>query len=490
MKKFFLIALIGSLLAGCKEQPVVFTPAVDISTLDEIIEEGNFEGAKTLIAAYRKTELSKEDIYELNFAEDKMQRILAEFNQTDTTVIPYIKKYLPKVTDSQLDKWRKSGALECKTINGERRYFNKAARNLFRIVPECVEAFEKVEGKPQGTTGQFLKEYLPKVISHATPYIAKVEPVTMRVTVKMKVMPEALPAGENVRIWLPYLKDKDVYSNVKLESVYPSDYIITPASYARRSIYFEMPSNGRDTLKAGYTLTFTSYNRYFKELEYQVKPYDTSSLIYKKYTSQRRRHVVFTDKIKALTDSIIGDETRPYEKVKKIWCWINDHITWAGARDYSTIPNIPMYVLKNGHGDCGQFSLLFITMARYAGVAAKWQSGWMLHPGNLNLHDWAEVYYEGVGWVPVDQSFGYAGGDTDKSDTGQKEDIKFFFSKGLDAYRYIVNDDYGDFAPLYPAKIYPHSDEVDFQMGEVEWRAGNILNGAHGWKCWMDIEYL
>lgn len=30
----------------------------------------------------------------------------------------------------------------------------------------------------------------------------------------------------------------------------------------------------------------------------------------------------------------------------------------------------------------------------------------MMHPRAWNLHDWAEVYFEGVGWVPVDQSFG------------------------------------------------------------------------------------
>jgi transglutaminase-like putative cysteine protease len=269
-------------------------------------------------------------------------------------------------------------------------------------------------------------------------------------------------------------------------------YIISAPDAARRSIYFEMVSNGKDTLKAGYDLSYTSYNQYFSNLEEQIQPYDTSSLIYKTYTAERERHIVFTDKIKTLADSLVGEATEPYEKVKRIWCWITENIPWAGARDYSTIPNIPMYVLNVGHGDCGQVSLLFMTMARYKGIPARWQSGWMVHPGHVNLHDWAEVYYEGVGWVPVDQSFGYSGGDRDKADTtsvltGDQQMLKFFFSKGLDAYRFIVNDEYGLWAPLYPAKIYPHNDEVDFQMGEAEWRGGNILNG--GWKCWMDVDY-
>ena len=364
----------------------------------------------------------------------------------------------------------------------------------------------------------------------------------------MRVMPEAVPAGEVVRMWLPYPKENARQKNLELKRVFigygsnykdlelpqvnqqlkfraeslgyatantdgtlastfaedgthikgsegayqANGYIISGPDAARRSLYVEMVSNGKDTLKVGYDLSYTSYNQYFGKLEEQIQPYDTTSLVYKTYTAEREKHIIFTQKIKNLADSLTNGVTEPYEKVKRIWCWITENIPWAGARDYSTIPNIPMYVLKNGHGDCGQVSLLFMTMARYKGIPARWQSGWMVHPGHVNLHDWAEVYYEGVGWVPVDQSFGYSGGDRDKADTtsvltDDQQMLKFFFSKGLDAYRMIVNDDYGAWAPLYPAKIYPHNDEVDFQMGEVEWRGGNVLNG--GWKCWMDVDY-
>lgn len=525
---------------------------VDVEVLDELIENGKFSDANKILDGVEKLGgLTAEDRYNIAFERDKMQRMLKEFSRTDEDVIPYIKKYMPDVTDAQLDEWRASGALECKVIDGKRLYFNKGPRNLFRLVPECVEAYEKVEGKATGTTGEYLATYLPNVIETAvkkqsgdgadTPLatIQKnsfVNPQTFTVRVLMRVMPDAVPAGEVVRMWLPYPRQRVKHQNISLNKVFtgynsnytdhptpmtnaqsqmievPSiitdgtvptgfaeetglksepffgnGYIISSPLATRRSIYFEMVSNGKDTLKAGYELTFTSYNQYFANLESEIKPYDTESELYKKYTAERKRHIVFTPEIQELTKSIVGDETNPYEKVRKIWCWINDHITWAGARDYSTIPNIPMYVLKNSHGDCGEFSLLFITMARCAGVPAKWQSGWMLHPGNVNLHDWAEVYYEGVGWVPVDQSFGYSGGDRDSSDGIEETPLKYFFSRGLDAFRYIVNDDYGDFAPLYPAKIYPHNDEVDFQMGEVEWRCGNVLNGD--WRCWMTVDY-
>jgi transglutaminase-like putative cysteine protease len=119
-------------------------------------------------------------------------------------------------------------------------------------------------------------------------------------------------------------------------------------------------------------------------------------------------------------------------------------------------------------------------MARYAGIPARWQSGWMLHPGDINLHDWAEAYYEGIGWVPVDQSFGLIGDESN-------DDVYHYYTRGLDAYRYIVNDDYsGDF---YPAKIHPRSETVDFQRGEVEWKGENLYFGR--WKYKMEVlEYI
>jgi transglutaminase-like putative cysteine protease len=104
----------------------------------------------------------------------------------------------------------------------------------------------------------------------------------------------------------------------------------------------------------------------------------------------------------------------------------------------------------------------------------------MLHPGDINLHDWAEAYYEGIGWVPVDQSFGLIGDESN-------DDVYHYYTRGLDAYRYIVNDDYsGDF---YPAKIHPRSETVDFQRGEVEWKGENLYFGR--WKYKMEVlEYI
>ncbi len=130
------------------------------------------------------------------------------------------------------------------------------------------------------------------------------------------------------------------------------------------------------------------------------------------------------------------------------------------------------------HGDCGIKTLTFITLARYNGIPARWESGLMLHPDNWNLHDWGEVYFEGIGWVPVDQSFGLQ--------IAVDKDTKWFFLGGNDAYHMIVNNNFSQ--PLFPAKIFPRSETVDFQRGEVEWRGGNLYFDK--WDYFIDVEYL
>jgi len=56
----------------------------------------------------------------------------------------------------------------------------------------------------------------------------------------------------------------------------------------------------------------------------------------------------------------------------------------------------------------------------------------------------------------------------------------------MENYRLIVNDDYTQ--PLYPAKIYPRSDTVDFQRGEVEWEGGNLFFDQ--WSYNYEVEFI
>ncbi|MDR2950556.1 MAG: transglutaminase domain-containing protein [Prevotella sp.] len=455
---------------------------VTINKIDNEIQNGNFETSKKLIDLYiAQNDLSLKEIYDLNARKDILDRIAVDFSKSKSAVTEFIKKYYPDVNDKMLSDWEAEKSLESMVINGEKKYLGRAAPNLFRINKDAIKRKLEVDGDQKDEVQKVLETHLLSVVNELKKN-GKVQtsPVKMKVKYIITLKPNVVPAGEMVRCWLPYPReDNRRQTDVKLLSVNDNNYIISPADYAQRTLYMQKVAEKDKPLTFSFEFSYASAAEWFNIKPEDIKPYNINTDLYKEYTSERDTHIIFTDRIKELSQKIIGNESNPYLKVKKIFDYIADNYPWAGAREYSTIPNISEYVIENGHGDCGQVALLFITLARYNGIPAKWQSGFMMHPDALNLHDWAEVYFEGIGWVPVDQSFG-------RRKLNMGDDIKYFYANGIDAYRWIVNDDYS--RPLFPEKIYTRSETVDFQRGELEWRGGNIYFDQWNWD--FDVEYL
>jgi transglutaminase-like putative cysteine protease len=184
------------------------------------------------------------------------------------------------------------------------------------------------------------------------------------------------------------------------------------------------------------------------------------------YLAERPPHIVFTPALRAFSRQVVGEETNPYRIARKLFAAV-DRIPWAGAREYSTISNISDYALHAGHADCGQQTLLLMTLLRMNGIPARWQSGWTFSDnatGYANLHDWGWLYLAPYGWVPMDVTTGALDSDDPA--------LRDFYFGGLDGFRIAFNDDYGQ--PLWPAKAHFRSDDVDSQRGEAEWRGGNL----------------
>ncbi|GHT06422.1 hypothetical protein AGMMS49525_14680 [Bacteroidia bacterium] len=414
--------------------------------------------------------------------EEKAYRIAVDFHKSKADVLKYISQYYSDVTDAQLLQWENDKKLEAMTINGEKKYFDRAAANLF-LLDATAAARRNAVNKPRkddSGTDKTLRTHLPAIVAEAqksrTP---QASPVTMTVNYEVKLKANTVPDGEVVRCWLPYPReDHRRQSAVKLLSVNNDNYIISPGKYAHRTLYMEKTAKKDEPLTFSYSFSYRSTPEWFNLAAKKIRPYDTGSKLYKTYTAERAPHIVFTDSIKTLSTRVVGNETNPYQKVKKLFSYIRNTYPWAGAREYATLDNIPQYVMENGHGDCGQVTLLFMTLARYNGIPTRWQSGFMMHPDNLNLHDWGEYYIEGSGWIPIDQSFGI-------KDYGAGDEVKYFYSGGIDAYRLIVNNDFS--RPLYPNKQFARSDNVDFQRGELEWRGGNIYYPHWSWD--IDVDY-
>ncbi|MDR2585407.1 MAG: transglutaminase domain-containing protein [Prevotellaceae bacterium] len=474
---FFVIVIFALSCSPRGGQGSYITP----QQIETAITNGSFTKAESMIKEYLYlNNVSAKERQKWLFQIEKMQRIRLEFTMTESDIITYLLDYYDSIPNHQLRIWEEGKALEYRMIDGEKRYFNHAARNLFRISLTAKKRWDEVHGNKPDSLTRFLAHYIPSIVLTSKKQTLNLtNPVTMEVTYTLTVKPNAVPGGEWLRVWMPMPRtDSPSHTHIQLISANPNYYMISPDHYAHKTIYMEKRAVVDEPTIFTYTFSYTSSALWASFDPAELKMYNTQSDLYQQYTSQQAPHILFTDNIKKITQEVVGNEQNPFLKVQKIYNWIDKNYPWASSVEYSTIDNIPEYVLDNKHGDCGQVSLLFITMARCAGVPAKWQSGWMMHPGNKSLHDWAQVYFQGVGWVPVDQSFG-------RIRSSQNPDVYWFYSKGIDAYRLVVNDDIGQ--DLYPLKIFPRSETVDFQRGEVEWKGGNLY--FPHWDYQMDISY-
>jgi hypothetical protein len=372
--------------------------------INEEISSGNFTKAEEMINNKIKDKtISDTEKWDLNFQIDKMERIRLDFRKTREEIKTAIKKYYHDISEEQIDMWEKQKHLEMRIIDGEKRYFKNAVANLFRVNKEAAKLKIEKDGEEIRELDSFLSGHLPASIDKIKISNNVVgNPVKITIDYSLKVDADAVPEGEIIRCWLPYPKEHNRQTDIKIISANPNNYIIADNKYPHRTLYMEKAAEKGEKTEFNILFEYRSWSEWHK--------IDPASIL-----------------------------------AKKIFTWINDNIPWASALEYSTIDSISSYCYKNMHGDCGIKTLLFMTLARMNGIPAKWQSGWMLHPPEVNLHDWCEIYLEGYGWVPVDQSFGIQESDD--------ENVSYFYLGGIDSYRLIVNDDYSK--DLYPAKIFP-----------------------------------
>lgn len=399
---------------------------------------------------------------------DSAYAISYRINRDFPVPVEKASEMFPDLTASQIDEYIKKGYIETLDINGKKYIHKKAVRNVKMLNP----ATSGFIGRGY-TSSEKRQKYVADIVNASDGKGTNSN--KMRVTYRFTIDVPTIDAikGDTLKVWMPLPMITERQPRVEVLSTYPETHVIsTPSRSVHNTIYFAQPVQ-KDTTHFEYVATYDVAAKYFSPeyIKANIKPYDKNSELYKKYTTFEAPHIVNLD----LAREITKGETDPFKCSEMVYDYIIKNYPWAGAREYSTIPCIPEYVLNTGHGDCGQVTLLYISMMRSLGIPARWESGWMLHPGEVNLHDWAEVYFEGIGWVPVDTSFG-------RYDNAPAH-LRNFYSTGLDQYRLAANKGVcGDF---FPAKTFLRSESVDSQMGEVETSKGNLF--YPGWDQHFQI---
>lgn len=465
------------ILSGC------LTVSDSNQVLEDIQENLDFGNIGTVIQiadSLKKSGITDKEIIHISDSLSQIaERVGFDFSLSEKDADDQIKKLIGSFTPEVKSNWEQKGWLEWRMIDGEKKYYNRAVSNLLLIKSFNESGHQFTKDKTDDPEMIFRLNHTQQIFKSSENQNNPVIPVKMGITYSITVHPDVVPDGEKIRCWLPWPGSGNArQTGIKLISTSNPVYFISPDTAIHSTVYMEESSKKGSPAVFRIKYEYISNGQYFNPSGIKALPYIVTSGDYIKYTSEQPPHFCFTDEVRELADSITGNNENPTEIVRKIYLWFKENIPWAGALEYSTISNIPEYVIRNRRGDCGMQTFLFMSMLRYKGIPVRWQSGWMMPPDNQNLHDWCEVYYEGTGWVPVDVSY-----DLQKSDN---KFLKYFYLSGIDSYRLIVNR--GVEGPLHPVKKYLRSEPNDFQRGEVEWKGGNLYFDK--WDYNMKIEYI
>ena len=447
--------------------------------INTLQDQGNFKQCSTYIEKYLQSDSGKKltapDRRKLEYQVDLLNRIRRDYRWDDATVYSQLTAAVKDVTKTEFNKLIKDNYLNWRILDGKRMFFVSSVSNLFMRYPEyAARRVTPDDSAHNEIAWNFYQKALEAKNTSDSPYIL---PQKYQMEMTITVEPDAVPAGKTVKCWMPFPREVASQKDIKFISSNVPLIKLAPGDAPMRSAYFEQKATkGKPTeFKMKYEYTF--YARYQPIDPAKVKPYNKKSAEYIKWTEERPPHVVFDKDIKTLSKEIIGKETNPYLKARKIFDWISFNTKYSYALEYSTIPNIPHYVLSHRYGDCGQHGMTFIAFCRYNGIPARWQSGWSLRPGDENLHDWTEIYLEGYGWVPCDPDMGvWVTSQNSTLTPEQSRLLREFYTGNIDHYRMIVNGDHA--RNFTPVKKSFRSDDVDFQRAELECNGKNIYFGT------------
>ncbi len=404
-------------------------------------------------------------LYEL----DRMKRLGREYPYSVHEAFTLASGEISSLSREEFESLISRGCVDHVRVDGHVRVFRRFIPNMFWLCPELKERRRRKTSELEEIAREALRSRAQRVVEASSGEPQHVLPLKYTVRFTLRVKPRE-PCSGKLRVWVPIPREDSINREVRILDAEPQPKVVAPPDHPQRTVYFEL----EDEYSVVLTYEYISYG-FSVKLDPGKAYVDESSEVFREYTVEKPPHIVFTDYLVSLTKSVVGDEKNPLLKAKKIWEWITTNVRYTYAQDYALYDSISEYVARNRRGDCGMQAILFITMARIAGIPARWQSGWYMNPVKPGMHDWAQMHIEPYGWVYVDPSFG-------NKRRGEEWRNTFYFGS-IEGYRLAANIDIS--TQLYPPKKHFRSDPVDNQQGEVECDDRNLYYDE--WESKLEI---
>jgi len=440
MKKMFLFTVVIVLFISCNKE----TP-----NLEKYIQKGNFTEAVKIIESKLQNRDKLSD-YELEVLQKNLfdiKSVQNEYQLTYDDVFNKLKTKIPDLSKTDMEKWKEDYSLEYYIIDGQERYYNNCIFDLFQVNKEAAERAKVPERK-----GYDASEYPLETINafETKSEFDKKIYISFRYFQNTKIIPDQ----SILKAWIPYVRENNYQSNVKLIHSNIKNITIPPKDHLTSMIYFE---------KKIFIYEYVSKAYYKQVIPHNIEIYSKSDSNYINYTKETISNK-FTPYLINLSKKIIGEEINDYLKAKKIYEWICNNIIWTDPKP--VMGDYAEYTAKYKRGDCSAKSNLFISLCRINKIPARSQGGWIIKPGGFSAqHSWAQVYFEPYGWLPVDVTIGA------HLIKNKDERLKYFHFGNCTPYHFIIYDDKPE---LFPEKKFASIYGGGAQLGAFECEEGDL----------------
>ncbi len=443
--------------------PTMVYPSSMIEQAKLLEDKGEFTAAVEMLKQGFAETSEPEACLEFEREIGRLKMIRRDYRLQRGELLKQLKKRIPDFHDEELDAWEREGRFDTRIIDGIRCYLRPSVSNL-------IFRYEDISKRVPPGSGEFhqclLKEARERSKPLKYPGLNLIRPYRFHVRMNVTPDPDALPASGRIRCWIPFPRSFPFQEDITLISANPEPVWIGQPESTQRTIYFEdeLGKDKNNPPKFEIEYAYTIYSRAAVIDESKVDSQYPQSVA--GYALEEEPHVVFTQEMIDLSREIVDGEDNPARMARKIFKWCVDNLKYSYAPEYGTIPNIGEWVRQRRYGDCGQLTIFFMTLCRIQGIPVRWQSGWMLFPDEINLHDWCEIYLHPYGWLPVDTSFAVGANRSRILNDEEKKIVVDSLFASLDHYRMAANAGHG--VAHVPPKISWRTDPVDSQRGELE----------------------
>jgi transglutaminase-like putative cysteine protease len=495
MPWFFLLAAACAILAA---QPAA-SIAAEVSPTPERYQEAiQLEGKLELTRAeklYRELiqhcDPEREWLMRRN-AQQGLRRIedlRAEFALTEAELHRELGATYRGYQSSELTDWQRRGWILSRAVDGKKGYSVLNPTNLGFFDTSLMARSESSAKNYRQFAQIFLDESrrLDELRAAGRAPQKQVAPVRYVFSTKCVVRQADLPPGKRVRAWFPIPLLTPATENIRVLSVQPPGALKhAPDVEADIGIaYLEVDRPAKGDLELELKVNFDAFHTDYAIDPQQVPPYDEQSDLFRRFTRSEQQ-MPLKGPVGQCARSVVGQETNPYRKARRLYDWVCDHVkynfVWRWRDATFTYGCASEEVLQRRIGDCVIQSVLYAAMCRSVGVPARVLNGPIFPPGMKNDHVWAEVYFPGHGWMPVDVTYSEVASMVPGLSDAERRAIRDFFFGRMDRWRICTQRN--DLAQeLVPQKRSPRRRVTMFVRPELECGGQDVEKAVMSWEC-------